>query len=510
MTFQTKGIYDLFIDSCKKNGNNTAIFINKNTYTYNQFLGIISGIKKQVSQLPTHKKSIGILTDEHINTYASMWTCIGTGRPFVPISNKQPTERIKAIIDNAEIDILLYAEESELIRKLKLKSNNKVVFICTKNIVSDLHDLSSVRVNTNQILYLMYTSGTTGKPKGVPITHNNLLSLIENHQKSEYKIIEEDRVIQMFELTFDFSILPTIFSLLVGASIFVVPKNNTTFIEVYKILVTHKITIAYLVPSVINHLKPYFNQIHLPDVRWSFFCGEALYKEVILNWLKCTPNGKAINAYGPTEATVYMTHYIVNEESCEAYNGIISIGKPLNNMGIVILDKNLIEVPRGKKGELCIFGPQISNQYWKDESLSNIAYININHQGHNVTAYRTGDLCYINNNNNYMFAGRIDEQVKVNGYRVELNEIEYFAKQYCSDKLVAAFVKKNSIGMNFISLVIENYQDKNNGLLLFLKEKLSHYQMPEIIYTIEQLPTNSNGKIDRQKLALSSQLIKLY
>ena len=109
-----------------------------------------------------------------------------------------------------------------------------------------------------------------------------------------------------------------------------------------------------------------------------------------------------------------------------------------------------------------------------------------------------------------MFAGRIDEQVKVNGYRVELNEIEYFAKQYCSDKLVAAFIKKNSLGMNFISLVIENYQDKNNGLLLFLKEKLSHYQMPEKIYTIEQIPTNSNGKIDRQKLALSSQLIKLY
>ncbi len=494
-------IYQLFIDSCKRHSERNAIFINDTAYSYSQFLSIVSGIKKQIVQSGVDSKLIGIYTNEHVNTYASIWAIMSLGSAYVPINKKHPSDRIIGITEDAGIKILLYAEESETIEELKIKLKGKVHFICTNTITDGALDYSYNKIEGEDYIYLLFTSGSTGKPKGVPIRHKNVMALAKVHLlEPKYNITKEDRFIQMFELTFDFSVLPTLFPFCAGACVYIVPQEGIMYMEVLKILLDHQITVAYMVPSVINYLQPYYDQISLPDMKWSLFCGEALYEKSAAGWLKCTPNGKIINTYGPTEATVFMTEYFWEEATSEAFNGVIGIGKALKEMGCVILDENLKEVPQGDKGELCIYGPQTTTHYWNDEIKSKNSFIQIEHKNYKGQAYRTGDLCFENEKGNLLYCGRIDHQIKINGYRVELGEIEFHAKKFCGGNNLAAFTVKNKAGSTSIYMTIENFTQTENDLVKYLKENLPPYMIPEKIFSTPQLPLSLSGKTDRNKL----------
>jgi len=497
--FSASNIFELFIESCKKFPQHPAIHINSTTYTYSQFLSIVSGIKKQITQSEIDTKLIGIYTDEHVNTYASIWSAMSLGAAYVPINMKHPNERAIAIMEEAEIAIMLYPEENDNILELKSKLSSKIKFICTKTDLSCKKDYDH-KINDDDLIYLLFTSGSTGKPKGVPISHKNAWALAKIHQSSIYKICEDDRVLQMYELTFDLSAMSIMFPLCAGACIYVIPHEGLMYMEVLKILIDHKITMAYMVPSAINFLQPYFEQISLPDIKWSLFCGEALYHKTTSEWAKCTPNGKILNTYGPTEATMYMTNYFWEEATSDTFNGVISIGKPIKDMGFIIIDENQKELPAGEKGELCIYGPQTASHYWKDETKTKASFIQIEHESASLTAYRTGDLCFVNENGNYMFVGRVDHQVKINGYRIELGEIEFHAKNFLPGHNLATFVVTNKENHPSIYMVIENFKHTNRELIDYLKEKVPSYMFPEKIFSIDQLPLNLNGKTDRNKL----------
>ncbi|MFZ9956243.1 MAG: AMP-binding protein [Flavobacteriales bacterium] len=495
-------IYQLFIDSCKKHANRQAIYIQGTSYTYTQFLSIISEIKRQINDSTNDSKLIGLYTNEHVNTYASIWAVMSTGAAYVPINKKHPADRAAGIIREAGIKILLYAEESEALSELQEKLKGEVEFIKTNTITNGELDYTFSDIKGEDLIYLLFTSGSTGKPKGVPISHHNVMALAQVHLlEPKYDFNAEDRFIQMFELTFDFSVLPTLLPFCAGASVYIVPQEGIMYLEVLQILMDHQITKAYMVPSVINYLQPYYEQINLPDLKWSLFCGEALYEKSASGWLKCMPNGKIINTYGPTEATVFMTEYFWNENTSEAFNGVIGIGKALNKMGTMIVDENYKEVPQGEKGELEIYGPQTSTHYWKDEEKTKASFINIEHRNYKGLAYRTGDLVFENDKGNILYCGRIDHQIKINGYRVELGEIEFHAKKFCEGKNLAAFTIKNKIGATSIYMAIEKLEEDSNKLVEYLKENLPAYMIPEKIFSIKQLPLSLSGKTDRNALS---------
>jgi D-alanine--poly(phosphoribitol) ligase subunit 1 len=496
-------IYQLFINSCKKHAKREAIYIQNTSYSYEQFLSIVGGIKAQIKKAYNTSKLIGLYTNEHINTYASIWAIMSAGCAYVPINKKHPTDRAAGIIEDANLKILLYAEEREDLNEIKDKLKDKVEFIKTNTVIDGELDYSFDAIRGEDLIYLLFTSGSTGRPKGVPISHQNIMALTQAHlQEPKYDFNAEDKFIQMFELTFDFSVLPTLLPFCAGASVYIVPQEGIMYLEVLQILMDHNITKAYMVPSVINYLQPRFDQFKLPHLKWSLFCGEALYEKSASGWLKCTPNGKIINTYGPTEATVFMTEYFWEESSSETYKGVISIGKALNKMGTAIVNNDYKEVSQGEKGELVIYGPQTATHYWKDEEKTKTSFINIEHKNYKGLAYRTGDLCFENENGNIMFCGRIDHQIKINGHRVELEEIEFYAKKFCGDNNLAAFTVKNKVGSISIYIVIENF-DNNNKLSLVsnLKENLPAYMIPEKIFAIDKLSLSLSGKTDREKLS---------
>jgi len=498
-TFHT--IYQLFLESCKKYSSNQAIHIQGKSYSYQEFFSVVSAIRKQILDTKQNPKLIGLYTNEHLNTYASIWAVMSTGAAYVPINKKHPVDRATGIVEDAGIEILLYAEDSEGLSALRQKLEGKVIFIKTESNTEAEHDYSFANIQGDDLIYLLFTSGSTGKPKGVPIRHRNVVAMAKVHLlEPKYNFKANDRFLQMFELTFDFSVLPTLLPFCAGASVYIVPQEGIMYMEVLQILMDHEITKAYMVPSVINYLQPYYEQITLPKLEWSFFCGEALYEKSAAGWLKCTPNGKIINTYGPTEATVFMTEYFWEESTSEAFNGVIGIGKPLKEMGCVIMDENQKVLPQGDKGELIIFGPQTATNYWNDEQKTKASFIQIDIPGYKGLAYRTGDLCFQNEKGAYLYCGRVDHQIKINGYRVELGEIEFHAKKFCGANNLAAFTVQNKAGSTSIYMTIENFSGKTEELIAYLKVNLPPYMIPEKIFSIENLPLSLSGKTDRNKL----------
>jgi non-ribosomal peptide synthetase component F len=306
---------------------------------------------------------------------------------------------------------------------------------------------------------------------------------------------EQDRFLQMFDLTFDLSVMSYLIPLCIGASVYPVPEKGMKFMTVYSILEEHNISFALMVPSILSSLRQYFPEISLPAMRYSLFCGEALHKDVSLEWMKCIPNAIVENVYGPTEATIFCLTYRLDptKEIVES-NGIVCIGTPMEGMGAIVADENNQPVADGEKGELCLSGHQLTPGYL-DPEKSKPVFFDLN----GVRHYRTGDIAYRRTDGNFIYCGRLDHQVKIQGFRVELGEIEHHARTVYACNAVAIPVT-NAQGMSQIDIVLEKETTNKDTIIAGLKDRLPSYMVPTDVHFITPFPLNVNGKIDRKAL----------
>jgi D-alanine--poly(phosphoribitol) ligase subunit 1 len=230
-------------------------------------------------------------------------------------------------------------------------------------------------------------------------------------------------------------------------------------------------------------------------MKYSLFCGEALYHETLSSWAQCVPGAKIENLYGPTEATVFCLRYEWHhgEPPHPQGKGIVPIGRPMEGMDAF----NLHDKSVNEEGELCLNGEQVTLGYWKNPSKTAEAF---GTTADNKKYYRTGDLCKVDQAGNFLYLGRIDNQVKIDGHRVELEEIEFHTRVFCEDKQVVAAVSTSGAGAQFILLFIETEKDLKNGLEEHLKKHLPVYMIPKEVITVARFPLNSNGKTDRKAL----------
>lgn len=487
-----KEVLEPFLSSMEKSGENNAYFIDERFYTYHELAASISQIRTALQTSKIKSSNVGLVVNDDLETYASIFAIWLEGLTYVPLHPQQPIARNFDIIEQAEISMVLDS-------CLKVPFDS-VEIIATKNLTAGDRNLQPKVITDDTLAYILFTSGTTGKPKGVPITRGNLANFIKAFWDIGYLVSNEDRVLQPFELTFDLSVMSYLVPAIKGACVYLVPQNKIKYSYIAELLEEQALTVALMVPSIIRYLQPYFSELELPTLKYSLFCGEALPLDLVNEWSKCIPNAIIDNVYGPTEDTIFCTQYRFTREGYnKSHNGTLSIGKSMTSGSLLIVDENNNEVPSGNQGELCLSGSQLTPGYWNNPEKNNEAFF-VDQNGQRF--YRTGDICFTDSEGDIMYCGRKDSQVKIQGFRVELGEIEFHAQQCLEgSKNVVAICRVNKAGTNEIALFVEGGDLKDNVTLNEqLKLKLPTYMIPGKIVSVPHFPLNVNGKTDRNEL----------
>jgi len=488
MFFQN--IINPLIDSLLVNKAKNAFCINECFYTYDQVAIYVSKIRTAIQSMHIENPNIGLVINDDIETYASIIALWLEGYAYLPLHPYHPTERNLSNISQTKIELILDSS-------VKIVYSNFSVIETGKLQVSQIN-LEPKITDDNSLAYILYTSGSTGQPKGVTISRFNLASFVKSFFELDFQIDVNDRCLQCFDLTFDLSVMSYLVPLLKGACVYTIPYNQIKYLYISELLENHQLTIALMVPSTIRNLRPYLSELLIPSMRYSLFCGEALPIDLVEEWSHCVPNAEIDNVYGPTENTIFCSFYRYQRNDInKSYNGILAIGKAMNGGNMIIVNNQNKSAGINQIGELCLSGNQLSPGYWNNPSKNEQMFF-IGQDG--TRFYKTGDVCFIDDQGDIMYAGRIDYQVKVQGYRVELGEIEYHAQTFLKNKSAVAISFDNKANITEIALFIESEIFDTENLQKYLQKKMPSYMIPTKLLFEPVFPLNSNGKIDRNKL----------
>jgi amino acid adenylation domain-containing protein len=490
-------ISDRFIKNCTLYPSNNAIFINEKHYTYSELLQLTNSVILNLKKENVTDEKIAVYCSDDIETYISILAISIYGSCYVPINAKNPSDYSQEIISNSDVKTILYSNKIELPKQLK---KNKVIEVNSKLENNPINEKNLDRIIHQEYSYLLHTSGSTGRPKGVAISNQQINTFFNFfYLENQFHFSENDRFIQVFELTFDVSVFSFFMPLNIGACCYVVPQNSMKFLETIRIIKEHSITVSTFVPTLLNHIEKYLQELYLPTLKYSFFIGDKLIHSLTSKWSKAIPNAEIINFYGPTEATVMCSFYewedIKSENESE--NDIVPIGKLFPSLSFKIIDENDSIIQQNQLGELCLTGDQVIQHYNKETNKE--AFIEL---FDNQVYYKTGDLVHLNQNGDLIFHSRKDRQVKINSHRIEINEIEAVLRKFLKNSFcVSTF--QNSKKLDELVLFIE--KDNLNKIEIdeikkYLNNAVPNYMIPHVILSIENIPLNSNQKIDFKKL----------
>ena len=469
-----------------------AFYIDGKYYTYRQFAERISAIRSVVHNWQPNEKVVALAFHDDIDSYASIFALWMEGKAYVPLHPNQPVERNKNIIAQVEAIHVLDSQISDAY-------TNSCQVVCTSQLTYSQGNLDNwAEASEDDLAYILFTSGSTGIPKGVPLSRKNLAALVDAFWNLGYQLSENDRCLQCFDLTFDLSVMSYLVPLLRGACVYTIPYNVVKYFAIAQSMMEHQLTFALMTPSTIQYLRPYFEEFEFSAMRYSLFCGEALPTDVAMEWSKCLPNAEIDNVYGPTEDTIFCTAYRLRKDGNNVeHNGVLSIGTTMTSGKVIIVDANNNEIHDNQVGELCLSGEQLTQGYWKNPEKNAEAFW---FAADGTRYYRSGDLCFYGEGGNINFVGRKDSQVKINGFRIELSEIEFHARQFLGDTLVLVLAYSNSEGTQSLAMFIESMEQDSQSLKDYLSSKLPPYMMPTKIIYVEKFPVNSSNKIDRSSL----------
>lgn len=488
-----KNLQDNFI--YKKNL--PSFCINNQFYTYEELGNSVAQIIEILKANPNsiQSKRVAVLCTDHISTYASLiaaWFC---GFAYVPLGLQNPGERNINILEDAGVNFILSTRQLDSVLYSKYKIADTSLISPRQSCIPQVTE-----IDKEDLAYILFTSGSTGKPKGVPISFGNVEAFLQSFKNSPIVIKKGDKCLQMFELTFDVSISSFLPALLAGATVFTIADEGIRYISVLKIIQEQCLNVIQIVPSVIRLAMPLLNRILLHEVSHCILTGEATTVDLMHKWKTVVPNAKLFNYYGPTECTIYCSYYEIEIDKIKQYNGMLAIGRPFDNAEMIIIDANLTEVSDGEKGELIFSSPQLTVGYLNDEKKNEDIFIDKSKDNKIQRYYRSGDMCYKDSDGDIFYCGRFDNQIKIQGFRVELNEIEFAVRRAFEINCVAIPVL-NKVDAIEIFLVLESKTNQKNTLIVEeLKKNLPSYMIPAEVLSMETLPLSSSGKTDRVKV----------
>lgn len=437
---------------------------------------------------------VPVLMNRSIDLIISMIAIIKSGAVYLPISTEYPSERIDYILENSKAKTVITTSSCNLVHTDKFST----IMLDTFNYSNKLNSNPDTTVAPYDTLYIIYTSGSTGTPKGVRITNQNLNNFVNNFRNYFGGINAQDNCLASTNIAFDVSIFEFFTTLLNGATLYLYEENTINDIFNYcKSIVKNNITLLYIPPNILEEVYNILSTYSYVPIKKILIGVEPIGSATMKKYYKFNSDMKIVNAYGPTETTICATANVLAEDTIKNYR-VIPIGKPLSNLSLFVLDKNLKPVPVATPGELYIAGDNVGKGYLNNKELTDKSFIKLPDYLTTKIAYKTGDLVKWNADGTISFIGRKDNQVKINGHRIELGEIESCIYRYPNiDKSVVTIDNKNKIIAYFSAEKAINVAD----LKAFLQRKLPSYFIPNFFVQVDKFKLTANGKVDRKALA---------
>lgn len=437
---------------------------------------------------------------------AVMIAALKSGRAYIPIDISYPKERVEAIIGEVHPKILVDFSSENNFNNVRVLKENEINEIEKEYEGIEIDKSNWVKEDENA--YILFTSGSTGKPKGVQISSNNLDNFVEWIVEYLNLDEEEETFMNQAAYSFDLSVTSIYPALCYGKTLHGYSKETLSNLKnMFNDMKESGINIWVSTPSFAGMcvVEENFDSNMLPNLKAMVFVGEVLPKPLCEELLNRFPNTRVVNGYGPTEATVAVSANDMNKELLQE-EGSLPIGYPMKTAVVKIVDEDGNTVKDGEKGEILIVGPSVSKGYFNNEEMTEKSFFYDDYNGSKCRAYRTGDLGYYVDGNLY-YCGRKDFQIKLNGYRIEIEDIENNLVKVSNVKN-AAVVPVNKEGkIAYLTAFIELKEDNGlsglkNGIAIKkeLGQLIPSYMVPRNIKIIDQFPTNVNGKIDRKKL----------
>ena len=463
----------------------------------------------------------GVFAYRSQTAFAGVLASLFRGHGYVPLNRTFPPDRTRAMIERSGVTaIVADASSAEQLPDVLEGLERRITVLVPEaegiGAVADavrphrvlgsdrLRDGSSFEPASaagDPIAYLLFTSGSTGAPKGVAVAQRNVRHFVDV-MVDRYGIRETDRFSQTFDMTFDLSAFDMFVAWERGACLCCVPQDE--LLNPGKFIQREELTVWFSVPSLglfmkrLGALKPG----RYPTLRWALFCGEPLPVSIAEAWTEAAPNAVVENLYGPTELTIACTLYRWDAARSpqESRAGVVPIGAPYPGMEAIVVDGRLLEVEPGAEGELLLTGPQVTLGYWQDPERTAAAFVTP--PGRSETYYRTGDLVRRPSGEEPLtYVGRIDHQVKVNGHRVELGEIEHALREASGiEAVVALGWPRTEAGAAGVVAFVGGRVDDPERVRRTVAATLPDYMVPREIHALDQLPLNANGKFDRGAL----------
>jgi amino acid adenylation domain-containing protein len=474
--------------------------------------------------LSKHAPDVGppltaVLAHRSSTAFAGVLGALARGHGYVPLNPTFPAARNQAMLERAgcgavivdsaavsEVEALVDGIDRELL--VVLPDEDEVAHYAGRwaphRVLGAPHledgaHLEPAQVSPSDPAYLLFTSGSTGTPKGVAVTHANVRAFLDAAAQ-RYDFTHDDRFSQTFDLTFDLSVFDMFAAWECGAC--VCCPTQKSLLNPSDFIRRSRLTVWFSVPSIALFMRRLrvLKTDSFPMLRRSLFCGEALPAEVAREWSEAAPNSVVENLYGPTEATIACTAYRWDSGRSpeESELGIVPVGHPLGEMSTLVTGDDFREVPPGDVGELLLSGPQVVDSYWHDDEATARAFVSVGGRSY----YRTGDRVRRPAGHGPLrYLGRLDNQIKVLGHRVELGEVEAAVREETGvDAVVAVGWPRSSAGAAGIAAFLADTSVDVAALRGRLGRRLPSYMVPREIRLLPDLPLNVNGKWDRAAL----------